>query len=64
MKIKTEANGSGKLFVSTFIVGDNVIVQVLHTSDNKGISWDYPIKPNGMPTTGIEKVLSQFTWED
>lgn len=53
--------------VFTFLLktesGKEVKVQVLCEGTNKGIDWDYPIKPKES-VLGIEDVLSLFNWDE
>jgi len=42
--------------------GRTVLLQVIHIG-NKGIDWDYPVKPNET-VKGLSEILSQFEWEE
>ena len=63
-KIRVETHSSSQE-VSTFLVGEGVELQVLHTKGCKiAQSWDYPVKPNGLSTEGAEDVLASFDFSE
>ena len=63
-KIRVEAHGTTQE-VSTYLVGEGVELQVLHTKGCKiAQSWDYPTKPNGLSTKGADDVLVSFDFSD